>query len=173
MSSSKSFLESGKIWPWAIIIAIFLVIGAGALTVTKALENPVQESEIYMRYYQHTMKDMNDIIKARISFDKKYKISFITDQISSNTTTLKYKITTINGDPIDGAKLMVRLTTPYDHNSDIDLANPSVKDGVYTFETVKLPKEGRWNIMAKVEIGDFSRYYNLKADTRYPQTTEY
>lgn len=173
MSSSKSFFESGKIWPWAIVIAIFLVIGAGALTITKAVENPVEESEIYMRYYQHTMKDMNKIIKAQIAFDKKYKISFITKQIATDATTLKYKITTVNGDPVNGAKLMVRLTTPYDHSSDRDLTSLSVKDGIYTFETIKLPKEGRWNIMAKVEIGDLSRYYNLKADTRYPQTTEY
>lgn len=173
MSSSKSFLESGKIWPWAIVISILLIIGAAVLTVMKALENPVQESEIYMRHYQNTMANMNDIIEAQIAFDAKYKLSFVTDQISSKATTLQYKITTINGDPIDSAKIEVRVTTPYDHDHDHDLSSPSIVDGLYTFETITLPKEGRWDIMAKVEIGDFSRYYNLKADTRYPQTTEY
>ena len=55
MSEKQSFFASGKIWPWAIVISIFLVIGAGAWTISKAVENPVEESEIYMRYYQKTM----------------------------------------------------------------------------------------------------------------------
>ena len=173
MSEKQSFFESGKIWPWAIVISIILVIGAGAWTISKAVENPVEESEIYMRYYQKTMLNMNDIIKARIAFDKKYKLTFETDQISTQATTLKYKIITKNGTPVDNAKIVVRVTTPYDHNSDIDLTSPSVSNGLYSFKTMTLPKEGRWDIMAQVTIGKFQRYYNLKADTRYPQTTEY
>ena len=173
MSDKQSFFASGKIWPWAIALSIILIIGASVLTVVKALENPVEESEIYMRYYQKTMLNMNDIIEAQIAFDKKYKISFETEQISTKGTALKYRVTTIHGDPVDNAEIVVRITTPYDHSSDMDLTSPSVQDGLYTFKTITLPKEGRWNIMAQVTIGKFQRYYNLKADTRYPQTTEY
>ena len=173
MSEKRSFFESGKIWPWAISLSILIIIGAAVLTVIKALENPVEESEIYMRYYQDTMKNMNDIIEAQIAFDKKYKLTFETKQISTQATVIVYKVTTINGDPIDSADIKVRITTPYDHNSDVDLVSPSIKDGVYTFKTITLPKEGRWDIMAYVKVDKFYRYYNLKADTRYPQTTEY
>jgi len=48
-----------------------------------------------------------------------------------------------------------------------------VQDGVYTFNAVKLPKSGRWNLIAHIVIGEHERYYNLKADTRNPNTFEY
>ena len=54
-----------------------------------------------------------------------------------------------------------------------DLSKPVSENGVYTFEAIDLPKPGRWDIMAKVTIGEYQRYYNLKADTRNPNTTEF
>ena len=49
----------------------------------------------------------------------------------------------------------------------------NIKDGIYTFEKINLPKEGRWDIMAKINIGKDSRFYNLKVDTRNNTVVEY
>jgi len=173
LKKNQTFFESGIIWPYAIVLALLGVAGMGAWTINKAIENPVEESQIYMRYYQNTMNNVNDIIKAKIAFDKKYNLTFVTDQIHKGDTTIQYKITDKSGKSVDNADITVRVTTPYSHDDDINIENFKVKDGLYTFETIKIPKEGRWNIMAKVSIGDNSRYLNLKADTRYPNTQEY
>lgn len=51
--------------------------------------------------------------------------------------------------------------------------NPTVSNGIYKFESVKLPLEGRWDIMAKVNIDNLERYYNIKADTRNREIKKY
>ncbi|MDA3908837.1 MAG: hypothetical protein PF437_07095, partial [Sulfurimonas sp.] len=33
--------------------------------------------------------------------------------------------------------------------------------------------EGKWDIMAKVSVGNLQRFYNVKADTRKKETSEY
>ena len=74
---------------------------------------------------------------------------------------------------MNDAKIEVIITRPNTHDYDIKLNNPDVKDGVYSFTEVKLPKAGRWNVMAKISVGDNYRFYNLKSDTRYTNITEY
>jgi hypothetical protein len=49
----------------------------------------------------------------------------------------------------------------------------SYENGVYSFPSIKLPVEGRWDIMAKVSVGDLQRFYNVKADTREKDAREY
>ncbi|MGZ8548096.1 MAG: FixH family protein, partial [Sulfuricurvum sp.] len=74
---------------------------------------------------------------------------------------------------INNAKVEVVLTRPDTTDFDLNLSNPTVSEGKYTFTAVDLPKVGRWDILAKVSIGDKQRYYNLKADTRNPNTFEF
>jgi nitrogen fixation protein FixH len=77
------------------------------------------------------------------------------------------------GKAIDDAKVEVVLTRPDTTKFDLNLTNPSIQEGKYTFNPIDLPKQGRWDIMAKITIGKDQRYYSLKADTRYPNTTEF
>jgi hypothetical protein len=54
------------------------------------------------------------------------------------------------------------------------LTDPEMTEaGRYEFAPVKLPAEGRWDVMAKVTVGDDYRFYNMKADTRYTDAFEY
>ncbi len=59
------------------------------------------------------------------------------------------------------------------HTYEQELNNPTFKDGIYIFDSVKLPVEGRWDIMAKVNVDDLQRFYNVKADTRAAEAFEY
>jgi len=126
-----------------------------------------------MRGYHDTDRNVNEIIFRQIEFNKHYDIAFVTPQISDTATTLQYKITDKAGKPVDDATIKAIITRPNKHEFDVELMHKSVENGIYTFETVTLPKQGRWNIMAKINIGEHERYFNLKADTRYPQTYEY
>ncbi len=166
-------LSNGKIWPYAIAILIVAVFGACVTTIVVASTSPVSKSDLYMTDYQDADKNANDYIEARIAFDKKYKIEYISDGISVKNATLKYRVTDIDSNSVDDAKITVVFTRPNTVEFDQKFSEPAVKDGIYSFSNIELPKEGRWDIMAKVEVNGFKRYYNIKADTRKTEFSEY
>ncbi len=166
-------INSGKIWPYAIGASITLVFGFCVATIIVTSKLPVENSDTYMTYYQDADANANDLIKARIAFDKKYKIEYLTDGISCESSVLKYKVTDLDSNPVSDAKFKVIVTRPNNHKHDQELNNPTFVDGIYTFSTIKLPQKGRWDIMAKVNVGDLQRFYNVKADTRAKEAFEY
>ena len=166
-------LSNGRIWPYAIGASIILVFGACIATIVVANKLPVEKSDNYMMYYQEADAQANDLIEASIAFNKKYKIEYITDGISQESTVLKYRVTDLNDKPVDNAKIMAIITRPNNHKNDQELLNPTFENGIYTFASITLPLKGRWDIMAKVNIGQTQRFYNVKADTRAKEAFEY
>lgn len=167
------FKNPGTKWPILISLSIVGIIGACVWTVKVALNNPVEMSDYGMQNYHEYDRDANDIINAKASFDRKYTIELLTEQIGERGTVIAYKILSKEGNPIDNADLKVVLTRPDTTKNDIVMDNPTVENGIYSFVPVDLNKPGRWDIMAKVSVGNDQRYYNLKADTRYPNTIEF
>ncbi len=166
-------MSSGIIWPYAIGTAIALVFGFCVATIVVTSKLPVENSDTYMTYYQEADANANELIKARIAFDKKYKIEYLTDGISCEGSVLKYRVTDLNSNPIANAKFKVIVTRPNNHKHDQELGNPTFENGIYTFSTITLPQKGRWDIMAKVNVDDLQRFYNVKADTRAKEAFEY
>lgn len=167
------FKNAGTKWPIIIALAIAGVIGMSVVTIKIASKNPVEMANFEMLSYHDYDHGVNDIIEAKIAFDKKYAIAFLTPQISEKGTVIEYKVTDKSGKAVNDAKVEAVLTRPDVNKHDINLSNPAVSDGKYTFAPVDLPKAGRWDIMAKVTVGSDKRYYNLKADTRNPDTLEF
>lgn len=165
--------SNGQIWPYAIVISIILIFAAGVTTVVIATKSPVEKSDAYMMDYHEADAKANDLIEARIAFDKKYKIEYITDSLSMSDSTIKYKVSDVDSKKVCDANITVVITRPDSHQYDKQLSNPTVENGVYSFKSIKLEKEGRWDIMAKVSVGDLQRYYNVKADTRVKNSSEY
>ncbi len=166
-------LSNGRIWPYAIGASIILVFGFCVATIVVTSQMPVEKSDTYMMYYQEADASANELIEARIAFDKKYKIEYITDGISCESSEIKYRVTDLESNPVSNAKIMVIVTRPNNHKHDQELNSPSFENGVYTFSTITLPEKGRWDIMAKVNIGELQRFYNVKADTRAKEAFEY
>jgi len=166
-------LSNGRIWPYAIGGSILLVFGACIATIVVSTVLPVEKSDTYMMYYQEADASANELIKAQIAFDRKYKIAYVTDGISCEKSTLKYKVTDLNDDPVDNAEIKVIITRPNNHKHDQELNNPKFENGIYTFASVTLPQKGRWDIMAKVNVDEVQRFYNVKADTRAKEVFEY
>jgi len=165
--------NKGMIWPYAIGTSIVLVFGAAMATVAISIKSPVELSNTYMMGYHEANDRADEIIKSRISFDKKYKIEYLTEKLSLENTVLKYRITDVNNKPVDNAKMKVVITRPNNHKYDQELENPKVENGVYSFENITLAVAGRWDIMAKLNIDENQRFYNLKADTRAKEAFEY
>ena len=150
-----------------------LVFGACVATVVIAMKLPVEKSDTYMMGYHEADAIANDIIKARIAFNKSYKVEYITDGLSLENSVIKYRVSDINSNPVDNATLKVVVTRPNNHKHDQELINPTVENGVYSFSSITLPQEGRWDVMAKINVGDLQRFYNVKADTRAKDAYEY
>jgi len=165
--------DAGRKWPIIIALSIVGVIGLSVATIKIAMNNPVEMSDYGMQNYHEYDRDANAIIGAKIAFDQKYNITFLTPQITKKGTALSYKVTDKSENGINDAKFEVVMTRPDSTKFDINCTQVSVSDGKYLFNVVDLPKEGRWDILAKVTVGADKRYYNLKADTRNPNTFEF
>jgi len=163
----------GRVWPYAISASIMLVFGACVATVMVTLKLPVEKSDTYMMGYHEANDRADEIIKNRIAFNKKYSVEYITDGLSLESSILKYRVMDLNNNPVNNATIKAIITRPNNHKNDQELINPSVENGVYTFSSVTLPLEGRWDVMAKINIGDNQRFYNVKADTRAKEAFEY
>ncbi|MBU1657761.1 FixH family protein [bacterium] len=174
MSEGKKMKKSsGRIWPYAIGASIVLVFGACVATIIVANTLPVEPSDTYMMNYHDADAQANELIESKIAFDKNYKISYITDGLSREKSVIKYKVTDSGSNTVNNAQIKVVITRPNNHKYDKELVNPTIQDGIYTFESVTLPIDGRWDVMAKVNIGEFNRFYNVKADTRAKEAFEY
>ncbi len=165
--------KKGRIWPYAIVGSIILIIIASAMTVVVAVKHPVEMSDANMQNYHVYDKHANSFIEAAIAFDKQYKITYASNALDKENAVVAYKLVDARGNAVNNAKLDIVLTRPDNHKSDIVLDKADVTDGIYTFNVGKLPLEGRWNIMAHAVVGEYERYFNLKADTRYPNAFEY
>lgn len=167
------FKNPGTKWPIIIAVSTVIVIMFGVVTIKMAMNNPVEMSDYGMQGYHSYDNDANEIINAKIAFDKKYSVDFVTPQISEKGTVIVYKVTDKEGKAINDAKIEAVLTRPDTTKLDINLSNPLINEGQYTFNAVDLPKQGRWDILAKVSVGADQRYYNIKADTRNTITSEF
>ena len=165
--------SSGRVWPYAIGGAITLVFGFCVATIVVTSKANIQGSDAYMTYYQEADAKANDYIKARIAFDKKYKVNYISKGISEKGSLISYSVSDLNGNPINNAKIILATSRPETNEYDQKLENPEVKDGIYTFKGALFPKVGLWNLIAKVNVGNDFRFINIKADTRIKEAFEF
>jgi len=166
-------MSDGKQWPIGIITATSFIVLACAGTIYIALLQPVQEDGDMMMGYQTLDANANDIIIAGIIFDKKYTLTYVGEGVSLSGSSIAYKITDKNGNAINDAKIEVILSRPILLEDDVTLDSIRIANGVYTFENVKVPLKGRWNILARIVIGDDLRHMNLKSDTQDKAVYEY
>jgi len=166
-------LESGKLWPYGVGIAITLVFGFCVATIMVTSKANIQPSNDYMVKYQEADAKANDYIQAKIAFNKKYNVEYVTESIGGKNPVVKYSVKDLKGNPVNDAKIVISVSRPETSEFDQTLENPKVQNGIYSFEGAKFPKAGVWNIIAKVTVGDDYRFLNMKADTRIKEAFEY
>jgi len=163
----------GLIWPISIAIAIMLVFGFCVGTVVVTTSANIQESDIYMTNYQDADANVNNLIEAEIAFNKKYNISFESKGIKSDGSRLNYKVSGKNAEVIKNAELILAISRPETNEFNKEIKNPTFKNGIYSFNEVKFPKAGIWNLVLKVQVGNDYRFYNVKIDTRTKEAFEF
>jgi len=170
MSNKKS---NGRVWPYIIGGSITLVFGFCVATIVVTSKADIQFSDAYMTYYQDADANANELIKARIAFDEKYTIEYVGDGIQEKGAVVKYRLTDLNKNPINNAKLLLAISRPETSKFNQNLESAEVENGIYTFTNLAFPKVGVWNLIAKVSVGKDYRFYNLKADTRIKEIFEF
>ncbi|MBW6488475.1 FixH family protein [Sulfurimonas sp.] len=166
-------LSNGRIWPYAIGASIIFIFGACVATIIVANTLPVEKSDTYMMDYHDANAKVNDVLEATIEFNKKYKVEYILSELKSQEGVVKYRVSDLNSNPVNNAEIKIVITRPNNHKFDQELSSPKVEDGVYTFDSITLAVEGRWDIMAKINVGELHRFYNIKRDTREMNVVEY
>ncbi|SFV75937.1 hypothetical protein MNB_SM-3-867 [hydrothermal vent metagenome] len=161
-----NIIESGKIWPIGISLAIVGVIGLGTWTIMETKKADIQQSDAYMANYQTVDANANNIINQQIAFDKAYKLKFVSEKISQIGGDVKYALTTKDGKAVSGAKMILKISRPETEIYTKIYKDPKFQNGVYVFENIAFPKKGVWNLELKVEVGNMKRFYPIKADTR-------
>jgi len=163
---------SARIWPYAVGGSIVLVFGFCVATVFIVESANIQETNEYMTNYQTAEIEANDYINNKIAFDKKYKITYIPAKLSENSR-LSYKLSDLNDKEVKNAKLTILVSRPETHVFDQKLETTKFENGLYVFDNVAMPKVGVWDIITKIEVGKYSRFYNVKVDTRYTTFSEF
>jgi len=166
-------MSSGRIWPYAIGISITMVFGFCVATIMVTQTANIQESDAYMTHYQDADANANELIEAQIAFDKKYTITYVTNGLASENGLIQYKLTDKNALPVNDAEIVVAISRPETAEYNQKLESATIEDGVYSFGGAVFPKEGVWNIIAKINTADESRYLNIKADTRIKEAFEF
>jgi len=162
----SDILKSGKLWPYAIALAITGVVGLSTWTIIETGKADIQPSDAYMTNYQNADANANELIQSRIAFDKVYRLKYVSEQIKEDGCDVKYSLTTKDGKAVDGAKMVLEISRPEVDTFTKKFQNVKFENGVYVFHDIKFPKTGVWNLLLKVEIGDKSRFYAIKTDTR-------
>jgi nitrogen fixation protein FixH len=165
--------NSARVWPYAIGGSIVMVFGFCVATVVVTTSADIQESNAYMSNYHVADAIANDIINNRIAFDKKYRVEFVDQPMKESGSVVRYRVTDLHSKIVENAKIKIVVSRPETHKFDQKLDDPEFKNGVYSFSDVKFQKQGVWDIIAKIEVGQDSRFQNIKADTRYTTSTEY
>jgi len=163
---------SARIWPYAIGGSIILVFGFCVATVFVVESANIQPTNEFMTNYQTAEINANDYINNKIAFDKKYKIVYEPNELKEKAE-VAFKVTDLNGNAVEDAKLTILVSRPETHVYDQKLVSQTLENGNYIFKNVKFEKVGVWDIITKVEIGKASRFYNIKVDTRNKIFSEY
>lgn len=166
-------ISNGRIWPYAIGISITMVFGFCVATIMVTQTANIQESDAFMTYYQEADANANELIEAKIAFDKKYNIEYFVEYQENNAIELKYKITDKMNQSVENAKIVLAASRPETdlYNKKID--NPKSKEGLYSFDNLAFEKRGVWNIIAKIKIDNESRFFNIKTNTHTQESFEF
>ncbi len=159
-------LKSGKQWPIFVAAAIMGVVLLSYWTIKETMQTDLSQSDMYLSKYQNIDENINDYLQKNIEFDRRYEAKLVDIDLGKKEGFIRYLITTKKGKPVDNAQIELVLTRPIADAKDLKLTPSSVKEGIYSFEHIHLPKKGRWDLILHIRIGQNERFYNLKADTR-------
>jgi len=152
-------------WPHTIIAMIVACIIACGWTIKIALDNPVEMDTFYMEKYQKVDQNINEIIELQTKFDAAFDLSYSTEQFVMGQNTMTLKLTDKSGKVVNNANITMMLSRPETNKDNKQMKPSKVENGLYTFGPFDIQKPGRWQILSKIEMGEFKGYHKSEAYT--------
>jgi hypothetical protein len=147
-------------WPQTISLMIFGSIIASTFTIKIAINNPVEDSNLFLDNYHVTDKNINEIFSKQIDFTKNYQVKANIIEFSDNIIKIDFNIYK------DGNLLTLNDEVKFD----LSLTRPETRDFDQIFNSQKIDfnisKAGRWNLYLKVQIDKSIGFFNYEIDSR-------
>lgn len=157
-----------NLWPYGIVVSIFIFIGLCVWTIQKAFSISLHDELIYFQKYQDVDENINELIISQAKFDQKYKILIDKKGFKKGQNNIKISIIDKDsGEKMDNVKLQVLITRPLTSKYDL-LLKPQLNDNKeFEFNSFNIDKLGRWQIAIKATIGKLSTFkkYDINAST--------
>ena len=150
-------------WPHTIVAMIIACIIACGWTIKIALDNPVEMDTFYMEKYQKVDQTINEIIELQTKFDAAFNLTYSTEQFTIGQNSITLKLTDKSGKIINDANIIMMLSRPETNKDNKQMKASKVENGLYTFGPFDIQKPGRWQILSKIEMGDFKGYHKNEA----------
>lgn len=150
-------------WPHAIVLMILGCIAACVWTVKIALNNPVEMDTFYMEKYQKVDENINQIMELQEKFNAKFDLAYSTEKFQMGQNSITLRLSDKEGKAINDATMFIMLSRPDSNKENQKLTPTHVENGNYTFGPFEITKPGRWQILSKIEVGEFKGYHKNEA----------
>jgi len=128
-----------------------------------SFSTPIEMADDYHMGYQELEKKYSDIVSKQKLFDEKYQSSIqASEKFAMHGNSISIKVSDKFGHAIDNADVTAYITRPDTTKLNIDLPRFKSEHGQYTSSLFDLPKEGRWIVCVKVQIGNSMKYINFE-----------
>lgn len=150
-------------WPHAIVLMILGCIAACVWTVKIALNNPVEMDTFYMEKYQKVDENINQIMELQEKFNAKFDLAYSTEKFQMGQNSITLRLSDKEGKAVNDATMFIMLSRPDSNKENQKLTPTHVENGNYTFGPFEITKPGRWQILSKIEVGEFKGYHKNEA----------
>lgn len=155
-------------WPYAIVLSIIAIVIACIATIVIALKNPVQMDTFYMDRYQNVDENINKIHESQKKFDSKFGVIFNSVNLEKHNDFLKaiFEFTvTPKDNKSANLNTQILLTRPETNELNQNLEAIWQNQKLIT-KSVKLTKEGRWQLLLKLNDGADTGFYKFEIEAK-------
>ncbi len=146
-------------WPHSIVAGIVAIVFACGWTIKIALDNPVEMDTFYMDKYQKVDENINEIMLLQDKFNAKFDLRYSTEKflVGQNSIAITL-VDKQSGEMVEHANVKLLLSRPDSNKNNQEMKPSKAEKGVYTFGPFEANKVGRWQILTKIELGEFKGY---------------
>ena len=155
-------------WPYGIALSIVAIVIACIATIVIALKNPVQMDNFYMDRYQNVDENISEIHDSQRRFDSKFDVIFKGAEIKKDGSfldvTFEFSVSA-KSDESPNFATQILLTKP-ETNEFNQILEYVWQKRTLTTKSVKLAKEGRWQLLLKLNDGADTGFYKFEIEAK-------
>lgn len=150
-------------YPHVVVGMIIGCVVACGFTIKIAMDNPVELDTFYMAKYQQVDHSINTILELQEKFNAKFDLAYSTEKFAMGQNSITIRLSDKSGQPVNDANVIMMLSRPDSNKENKEMKPSRVENGNYTFGPFEITKPGRWQILSKIEIGEFKGYHKNEA----------